>query len=233
MKILSFLHQSIFFYSSGHRVGCFQSVKTLPKIRPNLPSYFRSQWQLVVPRLSISIQFNYKPLALWTFMFSSIICYKTATLILLNSVTLCNTIRHIVATPNHKTISLLLFKYNFASVMNCNVNIFGDRGLLTGLWPTGLEPLLDKVSYVCNTCTSLWLIYDKMYSPGFVKHCKLTRARGREKGTEILCSLQGCYSTSTFMCFPNQKLYGLHRFWFLEILGRFHEICVVDEFNGC
>ena len=33
-----------------------------------------------------------------------------------------NTVPHVVVTPNHKIISLLLRDYNFANVMNHNVN---------------------------------------------------------------------------------------------------------------
>ena len=48
-----------------------------------------------------------------------------------------NTVLHVVVTPNHTIISLLFHNCNFATVMNCNVNIFGDRGLSKGLGPTG------------------------------------------------------------------------------------------------
>ena len=33
-----------------------------------------------------------------------------------------NTVPHVVVTPNHKSISLLLHNCNFATLMNCNVN---------------------------------------------------------------------------------------------------------------
>jgi hypothetical protein len=34
-----------------------------------------------------------------------------------------NTVRHVVVTPNHEMISLLLHNSNFVTVMNHNVNI--------------------------------------------------------------------------------------------------------------
>ena len=43
--------------------------------------------------------------------------------------------------PNHKIILLLLYNCNFATVMNCNVNIFGDRGL-----PKGSQQLVYNMS---------------------------------------------------------------------------------------
>jgi hypothetical protein len=33
---------------------------------------------------------------------------------------------HVVATPSHKIISVLLHQQNFATVINCNVSVFGD-----------------------------------------------------------------------------------------------------------
>ena len=34
-----------------------------------------------------------------------------------------NTVPHVVVTPSHKIISLLLHNHNFVTVMDCNVNI--------------------------------------------------------------------------------------------------------------
>lgn len=45
---------------------------------------------------------------------------------------LLSIVSHAVVTPNHKLMSLLLHNYNFATVLNRNVNIFGDRGLPEG-----------------------------------------------------------------------------------------------------
>lgn len=74
-----------------------------------------------------------------------------------------NTVPHVVMTPNHKIISLLLHSTNFATVMNCNVNICAfswsqNHPMVTsyeramwpppkGLWPIGWEPLL-----LCQRC---------------------------------------------------------------------------------
>jgi hypothetical protein len=35
-----------------------------------------------------------------------------------------NTVPHVVITPNHKVISLLLYNCNFATLVNCNINIW-------------------------------------------------------------------------------------------------------------
>lgn len=35
-----------------------------------------------------------------------------------------NTLSHVVLTPDHKMISLLLQDYSFATVMKCNVNVW-------------------------------------------------------------------------------------------------------------
>jgi hypothetical protein len=40
-----------------------------------------------------------------------------------------NTVPYVVVTPAIKLLSLLLHNCNFATVMNHNVNSFGDRGL--------------------------------------------------------------------------------------------------------
>jgi hypothetical protein len=47
---------------------------------------------------------------------------------------------HVMVTPpTAKLFSFLLQNCNFATVMNCNINNFGDKGLPTGLRPTGCE----------------------------------------------------------------------------------------------
>jgi len=43
---------------------------------------------------------------------------------------------HVALTPKHNVISLLLHNCNFATVMNCNINIWGEV-LPKGLQPTG------------------------------------------------------------------------------------------------
>ena len=49
-----------------------------------------------------------------------------------------NAIPHVVVTPPAIKLFLLLFyTCSFATVMNYNVNIFGDKGLPKGLRPTG------------------------------------------------------------------------------------------------
>ena len=35
-----------------------------------------------------------------------------------------NTVPHVVMTPNHQIISVLLHKYNFATIMNCYIDIW-------------------------------------------------------------------------------------------------------------
>jgi hypothetical protein len=62
------------------------------------------------------------------------------------SLVLYNTVIHVVVISNHRLLLLLLHNWNFATVMNYNVNIFGDRGLsnvenhwhraFSGLWLT-------------------------------------------------------------------------------------------------
>lgn len=44
---------------------------------------------------------------------------------------------HVVVTPNIKLFLLQLRNCNFATVMDCNVTIFGARGLPRVLQPTG------------------------------------------------------------------------------------------------
>ena len=43
-----------------------------------------------------------------------------------------NSVPHVVVSPNHKIILLLIHNCNFTTVMDCNGNTFGDRGLLKG-----------------------------------------------------------------------------------------------------
>ena len=45
-----------------------------------------------------------------------------------------NTIPHVVVTPNNKIILLLLYNCNFASIMNCNVNIWYAGYLVFDPW---------------------------------------------------------------------------------------------------
>jgi hypothetical protein len=39
--------------------------------------------------------------------------------------------------PKHKNIFVATHNYNFAAVMNCNINIFGGKVLPKGLQPSG------------------------------------------------------------------------------------------------
>ena len=48
-----------------------------------------------------------------------------------------NTVTYVVVTPTIKLFLLLLHNHNFATDMNCNLNIFGNRHLLKGSWPVG------------------------------------------------------------------------------------------------
>jgi hypothetical protein len=50
-----------------------------------------------------------------------------------------NTVPQVGATPTIKLFLLLLYNCNFATVMNSNVNVFGDRGL-----PRGHDPQVGK-----------------------------------------------------------------------------------------
>jgi hypothetical protein len=51
---------------------------------------------------------------------------------------LFNTVPHGMVTPtNIKLLPLLLYNFNFATVMSLNVNIFGDRGMPKGLQSIG------------------------------------------------------------------------------------------------
>jgi hypothetical protein len=52
-----------------------------------------------------------------------------------------HTVPHVL-TPNHKIIFLLLHNSHFATVMNHNVNIFGDESLPMGSQLTGWDMLL-------------------------------------------------------------------------------------------
>jgi len=56
-------------------------------------------------------------------------------------------VSHAVVNSNPKIISLQLHNCNFATVMNYNINIFGDRGLPKGLQLTGQESLLSSLYF--------------------------------------------------------------------------------------
>lgn len=69
-----------------------------------------------------------------------------------------NTISQCCEDPQPQTISLTLHNCNFASLINCNANIWYVT--LVGLWPTGWEPLLKA----CNS---------KMTPNNFLQHIDL------------------------------------------------------------
>lgn len=52
----------------------------------------------------------------------------------------CDTVPHIVVTPNHKIISLLLHNYNLAIDMDCNVNIRSAGYLVCDPCEGGIQP---------------------------------------------------------------------------------------------
>lgn len=63
------------------------------------------------------------------------------------------TVPRVVLTHNLQIILLQLHSCNLAKVMDCNVNTFGDGGLLKGSWLTGQELLfrLTPVHYIADT----------------------------------------------------------------------------------
>lgn len=64
----------------------------------------------------------------------------------------------------HEIISLTIHS-KFATVVNPNVNIFGDKGLPKGLRPTGWEPLLQQVPFLIAVCIS-WFDFIILYLCG-------------------------------------------------------------------
>lgn len=49
--------------------------------------------------------------------------------VILNHPKAANTVPHVVVNSNHKLFLLVLLNCSFATVMNCNATIFGDRGV--------------------------------------------------------------------------------------------------------
>ena len=68
------------------------------------------------------------------------------------------TVPHVMGSPNYKIILLLLHNCNFATVVNCNVNIFGDRGLPTPYPPPGVKTHGLRTTTV-DWVLFLWVLY--------------------------------------------------------------------------
>lgn len=79
-------------------------------------------------------------------------------------------LRHFnIVSPSHTLISWLIHNCNLATVLNCAVNIFGDRKLSNESWPTGWEPLvwnawispypniMTPLVQRTNLCSYFWL----------------------------------------------------------------------------
>lgn len=94
--------------------------------------------------------------------------------------------------PTIELYWLLLHICNFASIMNYNVDTFGDAGLSMRLWPTGWEPLIYSLMprHGCGikttgkfTCVSLLALFDMafLFSSEYSSRLKKNKSNNNNK----------------------------------------------------
>jgi hypothetical protein len=116
--------------------------------------------------------------------------------------------------PSITTFSLVLHGCNFATVMSCNVNTFGDTGLPNGSQPTGWEPLLQIVSFL-GLLSHVTLHVAQWSTSWLPAHCSLRSAWDWLEGASVFLGhwqvlKNWCHHAGLTACWHQVHPFTLH-----------------------